>query len=349
MILDRMSDRKSAHLVHLPDHPVQLETAGERLGDWITPNEDFFVRNHLAQPTIDPGSWRLEFRGLLKKSATIALAELRRFENVTLPATLQCAGNGRAFFDPPIEGTPWRRGAIGNALWTGVRLRDMLNHLGIDGEAPHVRVRGYDVPTREGEHAWLRSIPLARALDPGTLIAFEMNGVPLPIEHGGPARLVVAGWSGNHWLKWLSEIELHQDEAEGHFQRSAYRIAEREGTVPVTDNPVKSIILRPLDGARLAPNINVISGIAFAGMAAVERVEISINRGSWQRAQLERQTGSGTWQRWSFEWDAREPGSHLIAARASDENGETQPERVKPNEGGYQWNGIDTVRCEIVP
>jgi DMSO/TMAO reductase YedYZ molybdopterin-dependent catalytic subunit len=333
--------------------PPNLETPLELLDSYITPNDAFFVRCHLPPPQMDLAKWRLEIDGMVKAPATLTIGQLEKMEVVTLEATLQCAGNGRVSFQPSISGVQWQSGAISNAVWTGVRLRDLLQNAGVDSAARHVGFSGYDLPPTSSTPSWVRSIPLERAMDPTTLLAFEMNGERLPFIHGAPLRLVVPGWAGAHWMKWIHKITPQEDEAEGRYMQSEYRLpdgaGERAKEIALTENVVNSIITKPLQGARLKRGVQLLSGIALAGCAAVERVDISIDAGlNWAPAKVEPQKSAGVWQQWRYEWRAETPGKLVILARATDSQRRVQPETTPWNHGGYMWNGLNRIECEII-
>ena len=337
--------------------PQDLETPMEYLDSSITPNPVFFVRSHFGPPAITKEKWRLELGGLVDSPRDLIFDDLRKFEIVSLPATLQCSGNGRAFFHPTVPGVQWHRGAVGNALWRGVRLRDVLKSIGIKSAARHLQMRGYDSAPMPTTPSFTRSIPLERALDPSTLLAFEMNGEPLPLLHGGPLRLVVPGWAGDHWYKWLRRIDLQENEADGFYKQTAYRMprpthssnaAASAPEIPVTVNPVKSLIAHPSEGSVIPPGDHLVSGVAFTGVGHVIKVEVSLDGGrSWKRAELEGKQSEGAWQLWRYRWKVSAKGTYAIAARATDSSGRVQLEVTRWNHGGYLWNGIDQVHCEI--
>ncbi len=336
-------------LERLP-RPQELETPVEYLETYDTPNEVFFVRSHFGPPVIDRDAWRLEFQGMVKNPKSFSLRDLRKFPVVTLPATLQCAGNGRSLYSPKVPGVQWLKGGVGNAEWTGVRLRDVLDALRLRPAARHMQSAGFDLPPMPTTPRFVRSIPIERALDPTTLLAFEMNGAPLPVLHGGPCRLIVPGWAGDHWLKWIGRITLQDHEAEGFYMQTGYRISGQDQAgkpPPVTANRVKSLIARPLDNAVMPAGRIVVSGVAFTGTGAVERVEVSLDGGAWVAADLDRQRSPGAWQQWRYTWDSPKAGAHTIAVRATDSAGNTQPDQTPWNKSGYLWNGIDRVRCEV--
>ena len=194
--------------------PQNLATPLEYLDRLITPTSVFFVRSHFGPPALDPAR-RLRISGLLRTPLDLDVAALRRFPEVTIPAVLQCAGNGRALHEPRVPGVQWIHGAMGQATWTGVRLADVLGKAGLSRGAEHVWLAGADIPPKPSVPRFLRSVPLARALDPSTLIAYRMNGEPLSLAHGAPFRLVVPGWAGDHWVKWLTDVRVQKEEPEG--------------------------------------------------------------------------------------------------------------------------------------
>jgi sulfite oxidase len=338
--------------------PLDLETPVEVFDRFLTPNHLFFVRSHFGAPAISLGPWTLHIRGLVERPLSLGLDDLSAMEEVTAPALLQCSGNGRAYYTPAIPGIGWDRGAVGNAEWTGVRLADLLGRAGVKIPEGHVHLLGADAPPSIKTPMFLRSIPLSRALDPGTLVAFRMNGEVLPPLHGGPLRLIVPGWAGNHWIKWLRSITIAREEAPGFYQQTGYKmpkVAAPPGVelkppdlVPVTTMPVKSLIARPTAGARLQAGRHEVRGVAWTGPGHVTRVEVTAGPDApWHEAVLLNDGRPGTWRLWRWTWDAPRPGRYQIRVRATDSEGQTQPVSSPWNRSGYLWNGIDTVECEV--
>jgi DMSO/TMAO reductase YedYZ molybdopterin-dependent catalytic subunit len=297
---------------------------------------------------------------MVARAAAYSLEDLKPFEHVSLAAVLQCAGNGRAYFEPRIPGVPWERGAVGNARWGGVRLRDLLGAAGLERGVTHVHFYGGDPPPHPKTPAFVRSLPIERVLDPTTLLATTTNGEPLPILHGGPVRLVVPGWTGNHWIKWVRAIVASNEEAPGFYQRTAYRMPKTpvapgtevppEDTSPVTWLNVKSLIALPAKGTRTLVRPLEIQGVAWTGQGRVERVEVGEDRGPWQTATLVGPDEPFAWRQWTFRWSAL-PGPEKLRGlrvRATDSRGNVQPERSPWNKSGYQWNGYDRVEVEVV-
>jgi DMSO/TMAO reductase YedYZ molybdopterin-dependent catalytic subunit len=336
--------------------PLDLETPASALDAELTPNELFFVRSHFGPAILDEKSFRLEIGGLVDRPLVLGLADLRKLPKVTLPAVLQCSGNGRGLYRPRVPGAQWERGAVGQAAWTGVRLGDLLRRAGVQRAGRFVRLLGGERPPMPTTPVFARSIPLDKALHPATLLAYEMNGAPLPLLHGAPVRAVVPGWVGDDWVKWLRSIRVEADEDAGFYMKSGYRMPDppvKPGEAPKPDTMrvmksmvVKALITRPLGGARLAGG-GMIAGVAFAGERAVRSVEVSTDGGtSWRAAQLAPSRGIGSWQRFELLWKAA-PGRYRLLARATDDAGVTQPQRPVWNPGGYLWNGWDEVVCEV--
>ncbi len=290
----------STELIVRSSRPLDLESPVQAFDQFLTPNHSFFVRSHFGAPVVDPSDWRLEIVGLVEKPLTLALRDLAGFRQVRMPAVLQCAGNGRAFFDPTIPGVPWEKGAVGNAEWTGVRLIDVLAGAGVNTDTPglHLHLHGADLPPSPKTPAYLRSVPLLQVLRRDAILATRMNGEPLPVTHGGPVRLVVPGWTANHWVKWLRKINVATEEAPGFYQQTGYKMPKHPvppgvdikpaDLVPVTGMTVKSLIARPMAGAKVAAQTGkiAIQGVAWTGPdAVVERLEIARSaEGPWQSA-----------------------------------------------------------------
>ena len=337
--------------------PENLATPIEWFDQLLTPTDVFFVRSHFGAPAVVREA-RLRVEGLVDRPLDLGLAEVQKLPQVTLTAVAQCAGNGRALMEPRVPGVQWVHGAMGQAAWTGVRLRDLLERAGIAGGAAHVGLEGMDVPPKPSVPAFARSLPIERARDETTLVALSMNGEPLTHAHGAPFRLVVPGWSANHWMKWLSVVRAQESESPGFYMQTGYRfprapvepgaVVAPENMAPVTTFPVKSVIARPLAGSRRPRGRQEIAGVAFSGQAAIRRVEVSVDDGAtWSDAALEGEPGIGRWQVFRYRFDAR-PGRVRATARATDARGSVQPARPVWNPSGYFWNAWHTVEWEVV-
>jgi sulfite oxidase len=339
------------------DRPQDLATPTGYFDRLITPTSVFFVRSHFGPPALEP-SRRLRISGMVRRPLDLGVTDLRRFKEVTLTAVLQCAGNGRALHQPRVPGVQWIHGGMSQGTFTGVRLADVLKEAGVAEGAAHARLAGADLPPKPTVPAYLRSIPIARALDPTTLIAYRMNGEPLSLAHGAPLRLVVPGWAGDHWIKWLTEIRLQKDEAEGFYMQTAYRLPTQpiapgaavppEQMVSLTTFPIKSIIGRPADGDRTKVGPQEVVGVAFSGVAPIAGVEVSVDGGAtWANAALEGEPGAGRWQVFRHRFTAGSPGTHRAVARATDGRGNRQPEKAAWNPSGYFWNAWHAVSWEV--
>ena len=334
--------------------PLDLETPGAALADEFTRNDLFFVRSHFGAPLIDAASWRLRIEGMVEAPVELTLAQLRSLPVASVPAVLQCAGNGRALFKPRVAGAQWQRGAVGQALWRGVRLAEVLAKAGVKEGARFVTFIPGDHPLAETVPAFNRSIPLEKARK-DVLLAWEMNHEKLSPLHGAPLRAVVPGWAGDHWVKWLRGIRVEEKEDPGFYMQTGYKMPTEPiapGGTPkqvasLTAVPVKSLIARPLEGAVVRAGEVVVQGIAFSGAGIVTRVELSADDGAtWQDAAVSPSRGAGSWQPWKVRWRA-EPGQYSLRARATDSTGEVQPAEPRWNPGGYLYNAWDAVRCEV--
>jgi len=340
--------------------PFDAETPAREFVSFLTPNHRFFVRSHFGPPPerIAEAEWRLRITGLVEAAKELTLGDIRQMEAVTVTAVLQCSGNGRAFYRPRVPGVQWERGAVGNAQWTGVRLRDVLRLAGIRKDARHVQFQGADRPPVPSVPLFTRSIPLKKALHPDTILAYEMNGRPLPLLHGAPLRLITPGWMADSCTKWLTDITLRSEESDGYYMRTAYRLpadriepgteGERDGTKPVEAMVVKSLIAAPAEGSTVSLAPVMIQGVAWSGQSKILSVEVSIDAGtSWQQARLVGDEHPYAWRQWQLAWTPRAPGSVSILCRAMDETGAAQPLASFWNPGGFLWNGWDRVTVTV--
>lgn len=348
-------------LYELTSRPANYESVRSTYTMRITPLERFYIRNHFDLPVGDPAewakTWKLEVRGLVGKPRTLTLADLEKRKQTTVEAVLQCAGNGRGNFKPRVPGVQWRWGAMGNAEWTGVRLADVLAEAGVAKNAQHVQMQGFERPTLEQTPAFIRGIPLAKAMHPDTLIALKMNGKPLSPQHGYPARLVVPGWVGDDWMKWLQTIEVRADEPKGFFYETGYRFPATPGAPgaavpadqmkPMTKLAVKSQLGSISDGDVLAPGKRELVGVAFSGEARIKKVDITLDGGAtWQPAKLDAHDSAYGFRLFTFVFDAK-PGKLQIGSRATDANGAVQPTEPVWNPSGYLYNAIEIASVEV--
>lgn len=335
-----------------------LETPVEYFNTWLTPAEHFFVRNHMHEPsTLDPVDWKLSIGGEVEKPYTLSLAELSKLESHSVVNTLECAGNGRAFQNPQVPGVQWEKGAVSTGRFSGPRLRDILERAGVKATGKHVMFRGLDeIPGKVP--AFIRSIPIEKAMDSDTLVATHLNGSPLPKHNGFPARALTPGWIGAASCKWLTEIRVLDKEFEGNFMSPAYRMPNQpvkpgdavkpEDTHPMTALNVKSLVVSPGDGSTVKSGAFDIQGVAWAGEADVVGVEVSVDGGaSWQAAHLGKDKARYAWRFWSLKWKPAKTGDYVIASRATDRQGRVQPAAPVWNPSGYLNNAIDQVKIHV--
>ena len=339
--------------------PEDLEMPAAGFADFITPVDHFFVRTHVSVPNVDIASWQLQVDGNVANPLMLSMGDLRSMPSVEIVAVLECAGNSRSFFDPPVAGIQWTHGAVGNGRWRGVRLADVLKRAGIKDGTVEILFDGADVPI--GTMAdFQRSIPLAKALHPDTLLAYDMNGQPLPIKHGFPLRVIVPGWAGDSWMKWVTSVRVLSEPSTGWWMKNAYlyplqpvtpgSTVPPEAMTPVTSLRIKSVISFPSPSMSLPISKPiVIRGAAWSGDAGnVKDVSVSIDRGrTWKTARL---TGPATrfgWRLWEFAWTPSSEGQHVLLARASDSKGNVQPIGAEWNPGGYLWNAVARVDISV--
>lgn len=341
--------------------PQNLATPTQLFDRLITPTPAFFVRSHFGPPALRPDR-ALRVDGLVTTPLTLTASDLEKtFHPVTVTAVLQCSGNGRALHTPRVPGLQWVHGAMGQATFTGVRLRDLLQKAGLKPElmkGTHVHLRGADGPPKPQVPPFLRSIPIERALDANTIVAFRMNGEALTLAHGAPLRLVVPGWAGDHWVKWLVSISVQKEEAPGFYMATAYRMPTEkiepgaavppEKTRPATFFPVKSVIGIPAEGAKTARGPQQLRGVAFSGEAPIAKVDVSLDDGkTWRPAKLEGEAGPGRWVVFDYRFEHPDAGTVRALARATDAKGNVQPERAAWNPSGYFWNAWHAVSWEV--
>jgi sulfite oxidase len=347
-----LSQQNRVDMIIRSVRPEDLEMPPAGFDDFITPIGRFFVRSHVLVPKVDLSQWRLNVVGHVSKEITVSLDELRRMPSFELIGVLECAGNGRSFYDPPVAGLQWTNGAVGNGRWRGVRLRDLLERAGVKDGAVEVLFDGADVPLGTMQD-FQRSIPLKKALDASTLLAYEMNGATLPLQHGFPLRAVVPGWAGDSWTKWITSVRVLDQEFGGFWMKNAYLYPKQKvgpGTVvppdamaPVTSLRVKSVISFPENGARLQPGKRIVTrGAAWSGDGGpVAAVDVSVDGGrTWKPASLRGQATNFGWRLWEYPWTPPDDGPHTLLTRARDMNGNVQPSMPDWNPSGYLWNVV---------
>ncbi|HEV2969989.1 MAG TPA: sulfite oxidase [Pirellulales bacterium] len=337
--------------------PENSETPLESVQSWVTPNRLFFVRNHFDVPTINRNDYRLRIHGCVDRPVEWTWDELTALPERSVFSTVECAGNGRSFLQQKVSGVQWGAGAIGHAEWTGVPLHLVLEKSGIQSGAQEVIFEGADrgaEPDHPEPMNFARGLPLEKALDPNTLLAYRMNGEFLTPSHGYPLRLFVPGWYGVASVKWLERIEVVSEPFQGYFQTVKYTVQRRGPTgletVVLGPMAVKSEIIRPQTGAVLGPGMNRISGVAWAGEEPVDRVEVSTDGGeSWNSAELIGLRAPYSWTLWGYRWEVAEPGSYTLRVRATSASGRTQPEQHELLNGGYVIHMIRPIAVKIEP
>ena len=351
-------------LVVLNERPLSAETPAHLLDDAITPTARHFIRNNGIPPeSVDAADWTLTIGGLVDSPMTLGIEDLkRRFDVVTRALTLECAGNGRAFFDPPAAGSQWTYGAVACAEWTGVRLADVLRAAGAKSGVVYTAHEGADThPSGEpGAHPISRGVPIAKAMEPDTLVAFAQNGRPIHPMNGAPLRLVVPGWPGSCSQKWLTRVWLRDRVHDGaKMTGTSYRVPDRpvapgeqvneSDFVIIEAMPVKSLITHPATGHTTTGRTVQARGHAWSGDRTVASVHLSIDFGaSWTEAALDAPVNAHAWQNWRAALRFPAAGYYEIWARAADSQGARQPDTVVWNPRGYLNNAIHRIAVTVV-
>ena len=350
-------------LILLTHRPPQLETPFAVFNDGlITPNDAFFVRYHLSglPVEIDPAAFRLEVKGLVNTPLSLSLEDLKKMEAVEVTAVNQCSGNSRGFFNPRVNGGQLANGAMGNAKWRGVRLKDVLTRAGVAAGARQVVCDGLDkgaVPTTPD---FIKALEIDHALDGEAIIAWEMNGEELPWLNGYPLRLVVPGYYGTYWIKHLNSLEVTGENFGGFWMAAGYRIPDTPGgcvepgtvpgrTLPITKFKIRSFLTSLTDGAQVkAGRETLLRGIAFDSGAGLTEVQVSPDGGStWRPATLGKDLGRYSFREWTLPWNPTNTGPAEIRCRAFNRIGETQPLVSLWNPAGYMRNGVETTKIII--
>ena len=347
-------------LMVMTTRPPQLETPFHLFNEGIfTPNNAFFVRWHLANipNPIDVNTFRLAVRGNVKQPLSLSLEELKRdFEQVEIAAVCQCGGNSRGFFEPRVPGGQWGNGAMGNAKWIGVRLRDILNKAGLLDDGIQVRFDGLDRPVAEGTPDFQKSLNLADAIQDNVLVAHTMNGDPLPWLNGFPLRLVVPGWYATYWVKMLNDIEVLNEHDHKFWMEKAYRLpadpcrCSQPGekitqSVPIGKMPVRSFITNlENEGTIAAGKPLTIKGIAFDQGYGIDRVLFSADGGKrWQTARLGQDYGDFSFRPWEAQFTPVAGRTYTLQSLAVNRIGESQRFSARWNSSGYLRNAVETV------
>jgi len=340
------------------EDPLNLEMPFAALDSFITPTKLFYVRTHFPIPKIDKQTWRLRVEGEVEKSFEISYDELLKMESRKIPATLECAGNNRNFLEPKVKGVQWGLGAVGTAEWTGVVLSILLDRAIVRPSAHEVILEGADrgklddPKSPAGQLKFARSIPLEKASS--VLLAYKMNDVDLPPEHGFPVRAIIPGWYAMASIKWLQRIIVTDQPFTGYFQTLDYAFWKRRGDmaerVPLSEMQTKAEIARPAEGEIVPANSHVrVQGAAWTTNGEIIKVELSTDGGStWNDAKLLGEAKPNAWRLWEFSWKTpAATGKQTLISRANDSRGRTQPAEHDPDRGTYMINHLLPITVEV--
>ena len=349
-------------LILLTDRPPQLETPLRYFREDFTPNDAFFVRWHLGliPTTIDADTFRLSLGGHVEQPLSLSLENLRKdFEPVSYAAVAQCSGNSRALYEPRVLGGQWGHGAVGNAKWTGVRLRDLFAKARTKDKPVEVSFKGLDRGPMPTVPDFVKALTFDHANDGEVLVAYAMNDQPLPMLNGFPLRLIVPGWYATYWVKSLNEINVLPAKFKGFWMDKAYRVPNNPNcqespqdlakeTVPITTMTVRALIVRPEPVEHVAAGkAYEIQGVAFDGGKDIAKVEVSTDGGkTWQESKLDADLGKYAWRRWRLNWRPAAAGQFRIMAKATNAAGETQT-TAQWNRSGYARNVIEYVDVTV--
>jgi len=345
-------------LIKLAYRPPNYEAPLEYFRTPITPNDEFFVRYHLSNiPQVDAKTYKIAVGGEgANGEATLTLDDLKAMPAFEVVAVNQCSGNRRGLSNPHVAGVEWGFGAMGCARWKGARLKDVLDKVGLKKEAVEIAFNGADGPVLDATPDFIKSLPVWKATDESTLIAYEMNGAPLPHLNGFPARLIVPGWTGTYWMKHLISVTALTKPQGGFWMNPAYRIPvgkfpvvarfvsqENATSTPITEMVVNSLITSHSDGAKVKPGKVTVGGLAWDGGYGIRSVEVSTDGGkTWSGAKLGDDLGRYAFRPWSFELNAK-PGKNTVMANATNAIGQTQVGALIWNPAGYHNNVMQTI------
>ena len=345
-------------LIQLADRPPNYELPLEYFRTPITPNDQFFVRYHLSDiPEVNVAGYRIKIDGdAASNSIELTLDDLKKMPAVEIAAVNQCSGNRRGLSTPHVPGVEWGYGAMGCARWKGPRLKDVLEKAGIKKECIEIAFNGADGPVVDKTPDFIKSIPIWRAMDESTIVAYEMNGQPLPHLNGFPARLVVPGWTGTYWMKHLIHIEARTKPQGGFWMKPAYRLPvgkfpirdrfitqEDEASTPITEIVVNSLITSHRDGAKVKAGKVSVAGMAWDGGYGIRTVEVSTDSGmNWSTAKLGEDLGKYAFRPWSFELNTKS-GKNTVMVNAVNMIGQAQTSQLLFNGAGYHNNVMQSI------
>lgn len=349
-------------LILLTSRPPNLETPIHYFKELITPEDVLFVRwhTHPVPTSVDLKQWRLRVGGNTERELSLSMEDIKKLEKISYTAVIQCSGNGRSFFEPRVPGGQWGNGAMGNCTWGGVRLKDVLNMAGIKPGSVEVTFDGLDSVVMPSVPDFIKSLPLDKALEDDIILAYEINGKPLPLLNGYPLRLIVPGWYATYWVKSLTEIRVIDKTFDGFWMKPAYRIPDNpcgcvdpgtspKKTVPISRMTTRSLIIEPESGSEIRAGRGImISGIAFSGGYSIKDVIVSTDNGrTWHQAELGKDMGRYSWIQWSYHWKPPGPAKYTLMAKATNSIGESQPFESLWNPSGYLWNKIEKVNVMV--
>jgi sulfite dehydrogenase len=353
------------NLIRLAERPPNYETPIDAFRTAITPNEDFFVRYHLAGiPTMAAlEGWSLHVGGdAAEHSIALSLDDLQKnFEQVEVVAVCQCSGNRRGLSSPHVAGVEWGYGAMGGATWSGPRLKDVLAKVGMKAGAAEVWLNGADGPVLPTTPDFRKSLPMDKALSDEVIIATSMNGQNLPHLNGYPARVIVPGWTATYWMKHVNDIQISTKPLDNFWMQKAYRVPagmfpvdrpfptqDNQTTWPITDIVVNSLVAGPVEGTRLTTRGFTVQGVAWDRGHGIRRVEVSLDGGkTWQDARLHNDLGPFAFRGFAFPTGQLPAGDYVISSRATNNNGEIQVEKLKFNPAGYHNNVPQQVAVTV--
>ncbi|BDC50153.1 hypothetical protein F183_A24690 [Bryobacterales bacterium F-183] len=352
--------KKKIGMIVRSTRPEDLEMPMEGFKDDITPVERLFVRSHHYTPKVNLATWKLKIGGVVDKPVELTFEQIQKLPKVEVVAVMECAGNGRSFYQPSMAGLQWEHGAVGNVRWGGVRLSDVLKMAGVGSNGVEVLFDGADVPVGQ-QSDFQRSIPLTKAMTPEPLLAYELNNEPLPTSHGFPLRVVVPGWASDCWVKWLTGITVLDKPFEGFYMKTAYRAPAgpvKPGTAvdpaamqPVTKLKPKSVITFPEHNAqvKVGETLNL-RGVVWSGDGhPVTMGKISLDGGAtWEDVRPITYNGPYAWRTVGFTWQPPKEGYYRIMLRAGDHTGDSQPHVQAWNPSGYGWNVAHSIGIEVV-
>jgi len=344
--------------------PPLIETPFDVFDQGVfTPNDRFYVRWHLANiPTaVDPATFRLDIRGHVDKTVSLKLNDLlSKFPRFEIAAVNQCSGNSRGFFNPRVPGGQWANGAMGNARWTGVRLKDLLEHAGVRANAVQVRFNGLETGVIPQTPKFMKSLAIDHALDGEVMVAYAMNGETLPLLNGYPLRLVVPGWYATYWVKMVHDIEVLDKPDDNFWTAKAYLVPDNHFAnvhpgdkgfrqVPINTMLPRSFFTNVRSDATVRPGQPMlVRGIAFGGLHGLQKVQFSPDGGqTWTEARLGQDYGKYSFRQWQTTLNFPQPGKHVLLVRAVDTTGQVQPDTPNWNGAGFMRNVIESVDINV--